>query len=207
MTEYLDEELAKKMRKMREEKAALENTVDEEEEWAIRVDRVKEGIQAGQVNIEKRNLFFKKYEILDKKIEMYIPTNDIEIMTDDPLIFQAMDNTSNISIIVSCNNENMELSALEQRKQQIDNSVKSMELRCRWKKAETLLVEDKEVQYFEYVMLTGLVVIYNVMWVYLSEEGLMTYLFNFEEKEEKIWLPIIQAVRELGWKEQVSGDE
>lgn len=195
--EYLDEELAKKMQKMREQKEELTKENDDEEIQTELVVRLKECIKEGQVNIEGKNIIFNKFKILDEKTTFYIPTNNIEILTNVPLLFQAIDNTNNISILISCNNENHELTDLEKRKQQINNSVQSMQLRCRWKKTEVLSRNNCDVQYFEYVTLTGIAIIYNVMWVYMSEEGLMTYLINFEEKDEKIWLPIIKALMEM----------
>ena len=195
--EYLDEELAKKMQKMREQKEELTKENDDEKIQTELVVRLKECIKEGQVNIEGKNIIFNKFKILDEKTTFYIPTNNIEILTNVPLLFQAIDNTNNISILISCNNENHELTDLEKRKQQINNSVQSMQLRCRWKKTEVLSRNYCDVQYFEYVTLTGIAIIYNVMWVYMSEEGLMTYLINFEEKDEKIWLPIIKALMEM----------
>lgn len=195
--EYLDEELAKKMRKLREQQEVSTKEFDEDKNQTDLVGKLKESIKEGQVNIEGKNIIFKKYAILDEKITFYIPTNNIEILTNIPLLFQAIDNTNNISILISCNNENYELSDLEKRKQQINNSVQSMQLRCRWKKTEVISKNNYDIQYFEYVTLTGIAIIYNVMWVYMSEEGLMTYLINFEEKDEKIWLPIIQALMEM----------
>lgn len=195
--EYLDEELAKKMRKLREQQEVSTKEFDEDKNQTDLVGKLKESIKEGQVNIEGKNIIFKKYAILDEKTTFYIPTNNIEILTNIPLLFQAIDNTNNISILISCNNENYELSDLEKRKQQINNSVQSMQLRCRWKKTEVISKNNYDIQYFEYVTLTGIAIIYNVMWVYMSEEGLMTYLINFEEKDEKIWLPIIQALMEM----------
>lgn len=195
--DYLDEELTKKKKEIATKNEELTREKESELSRTELIERLKKSIKQGQVSIEGKNIIFKKYNLLEEKIIFYIPINNIEILTNIPLLFQAIDNTNNISILISCNNENFELSGLETRKQQINDSVQSMQLRCRWKRAEVISTSNCEVQYFEYVTLTGLAIIYNVMWVYMSAEGLMTYLFNFEEKDEKIWLPIIQALMDL----------
>lgn len=191
---YIDEEIAKIMKRERlkeqerlltEQEDILDEAIDEEE--------LIEGINQGKCIVFDKEISFGHYLVCDKRIEIDLPSNDIEIKTNQEGIFQSLNMDMGFGCNIVLTNDKSDFKSLSHYK---DMMVKNMKkLTFKWNEEGSLLISGGlMLKYLDFINITGLGVVHNSMWFVMTPYGQAQININYDQELNKHFKHIVRAM-------------
>lgn len=191
---YIDEEIAKKLKKERLKLIRAENE-EKEREFDESIDpcEVREGIKKGKCRIGDREFTFSRYSACEGKFNVYLPNEEILIKRDTNANFQTVNDDLGFSFTLLISPVEGSIKTPEEYKKAIRNNLRK--LNNKWLSDGVTIVEGRKMLYMEFVTITGLVIVHQNMWYWDTPYGVVSIVVNYDHKENKYWKHIIGEIR------------
>lgn len=195
---YVDEEIAKMLRRERmQEKKVKEQEQEKKEATMLDEKEIIKGIENGQCTIFDKTFEFQSYKILGEKIQIYLPKENLEVKVDDKEVFTALQMEEARSFQYAINGIKKEFEPLSKYKENMKNNLKESNMQFKWVEEGCILQNNLKIQYLEFINPTGLGTIHNHMWFVMTPLGQMVCNLNYNEEDKKYWRPIANALMKL----------
>lgn len=195
---FVDEEIAKMLRRQRMQEKNTEQQEKEEKEAAMLDEKeIIKGIEKGSCTIFDRTFLFQPHKILKGKAQIYLPMEELEIKVDDQEIFTAIQMDEARSFQYTLNGIKQEFEPLSVYKENMKKNLKKTNMQFKWIEEGCILKNNMKIQYIEFINSTGLGTIHNHMWFIMTPYGQMICNLNYNHEDEKYWRPMTKALMKL----------
>lgn len=190
---YIDEEIAKIMKRERMKvQREIENVKEQELEENIEQDDIIAGIKEGQCQVLDRIFLFSHFLICGGRIEIDLPSQEIEVKVDQDNFFQSL----NMDLGFACNgvltDEKSEFKEMSHYKEMMKKNMK--QLSFKWVEEGSLLISGVNLQYIDFINGTGLGAVHNSMWFFMTPYGQAQFNLNYDHADHKYFKHIIPAI-------------
>ena len=191
---FIDEEIAKKMKKERLKKQKAEQEkLEQELEATVDAEAVERGIINGKCTVLGREFAFETYTVCDGRFTIHIPSEEILIQKDEKELFKSANNELGFSCTITSTDEKEDFLPLEEYKQNMLKNMKKVTFK--WLEEGAQMIGDCKVMYLDFITLTGIVNVHQNMWFVMSPYGQAQVVVNYDHAEDRYWKHIIKAIR------------
>ena len=195
---YIDEEIAKILRKERMKEQEEELLQEEQEaDDAVDEDEIIEGIRNGKCVLWDRIFEFAHYTILDGRAEIYLPSEEINIQKDETTFFQSLNNEVGFSSSIVLSDIMEEFSPLSVYKDNIVKNMRKTGMKFKWQEEGSLFSGKGKIQYLDFISMSGLGAIHNSMWFVMTPYGRLQTTLNYDHEEHKYWKHLMRGLMKL----------
>lgn len=195
---FIDEEIAKmvqKERKKEREKEEKQRRI--EEDASIDAEFVMEGIKSGACTIFDRTYLFQKYSILENRVSLYLPSEDITIRLDDKNAFQSLNMEMGFSSNIVLPEIMEEFEPLSAYKLNMEKNLKSSGIHFNWLEEGSVLANGSQLLYLDFLNVTGLGSVHNSMWFIMTPYGRLMCTLNYDHGDDRYWKHMMRGLMKL----------
>lgn len=190
---YIDEQIAKMLRRERMKEQKEEKIKQKEEEKAqIDLDEIEKGMVCGECNVLGQAFVFDCKEILNHQVKVYLPNKDFKILRSFADFYSGGDNAYGYGVNFTLSEDEME--TWDIYKQRMKESLEKGNIHLKWLEEGCILNKGLKIQYIEFLTISGLGTFHNHMLMVNTKYGKLTSNLNYEQKDEKYWKPITEVM-------------
>lgn len=189
-----DEVIARKIQKRRQKEEA--NVKAEKQE--ISEKELIAAVKEGKAVIEEKIILFQRRGIFENRLFLYLPGTQIKIQEGNRLLFQMADFTEAISIQLALEESRKEPYSYQEYKEMLKQKMESPQMILKWREEGVMTCESGiMIRYIDFLVQTGLATVHNKFLFFSTSFGLVTGNLNYDEKEKKIYTPVMNVITRL----------
>lgn len=192
---YMDEEIAKMLRKERmKEKEKQQQQEIEQEKEKINEEQLAEEMEKGECFLFDRSFRFSQKIIMNKRLKVYIPDKNLEIKYNFQELFVAGENAYSFGLNYALAEDGTPIQPWNTYKKNMQDGMKEVNMKFKWIEEGCVLNQENQLHYMEFLSLTGLGTIHNHMYMADTKYGRLTINLNYLHEEERYWRPLVQVM-------------
>jgi len=195
---FIDEEIARmvqKERKKEREKEEKQKRLDEDA--SIHTEDIAEGIKSGACTIFDKTYLFQKYTILEERVSLYLPSEELEIRINEKGAFQSLNMEMGFSSNIVLSDIMEEFELLSVYKDNMEKNLKPSGFHFNWLEEGSLLSGGRQLLYLDFLNVTGLGTVHNSIWFIMTPYGRMQCTLNYDHEDDRYWKHMMRALMKL----------
>lgn len=194
---YLDEEIAKQLRKERmKEKKEREKQETARELEKLEEEKIAGDMEKGYCTVIDQGFSFARKDILGGRLSVLLPDGNLTVQSNFKELFVAGDDQYEVGFNYVIAEGEQAFQDWEVYKQNMQNGLKESNIRFQWLEEGCVLNRENKLHYLEFLTSTGLGMLHNHMYICDLEEGRLTVNINYKHEKETYWKVLVKIMME-----------